>query len=378
MAWKKKCLILLLFVSHSARALPYFYPQVRYEDAENFSLGGVSLPMTDSVVGNMMNNPAGLAKNELFQAEYLNLGLQGNSSTFAHFGTSTISEPSMKSYLTQLNADANSLYGMGGSLSSAISWKGFAFGVVTQQSFSAVSSNGTISYTSTAQTIPAIAFGIPLARGVVRLGYSLQYVNQTSGIASTSAANGPYGYTYGLLQGHGFSNNASANFVFPYTYLPTVSVIARNILGLNYSSGSLLGRADSPAGLPQNEPMVVDAALNFTVRVTGTMKTIWYFQYQDAFHAINTSVTEHFATGVDFQFSKAFSLRGGLTGGNNFFDPQFSLGMGYRNDGHIINFAWYHERNPLAGGPGYDTRYMLQYTLRFNDSPKVSRTKEKK
>ena len=58
--------------------------------------------------------------------------------------------------------------------------KDFGFGVLAQTLDEAkVNSNGSITYRSVYQIIPTAGFALRLAEGIVRIGYSIQYVNES-------------------------------------------------------------------------------------------------------------------------------------------------------------------------------------------------------
>jgi hypothetical protein len=362
--------VTMLVLSVNAHARPYSYPQIRYQGALNQSMGGVSLALSEELGNNLFNNPAGLSRNTKFRAEYLNLNLEANSNVLGSLGLSTPKMTGLGGMTDTLNSNHDQVFGAGLSNVTALSWGGLAAGLMIQERVRAASDGTNVRYETMSQIVPAVGYGLGLARGVVRFGYTVQYVNQASGLAQ-SAANSSASFLDGINQGWGLSHNASVNFIFPFTYLPTFSLAARNIGGLHYNSGSLFARAKNPVGIPQDESMGVDASMGWMVRIAGTFKSNWYIETRDLTNTAKMPVLERLSFGVDFALNPAFSLRGGFTG------DQPSAGLGYRSQASEINLAWYAEPNALANTSHWDTRYTLQYKLFFQNRNVRDRDAEK-
>ena len=357
--------------SFQAQAQSTFYPGIRYISPYSEGMGGVTLPLSEEVGNSLFNNPAALARNSKFRAEILNLSLDANSGVLGSLGLSTLKMTSLGGMSTTLNSNINKLYSAGFGNLTAVSWGGFAAGILFQQRVRAYSDGTIAHYETTQDFVPTVGYGLSLARGVMRLGYSLQYVNKTTG-TSQGNSDSSASFMNGMQEGHGFSSNASVNFVFPFAYLPTFSLLGRNLLGLHYTSGSLLPRAKNSAGLPPDEATSVDEAFNLTVRVSSSIKSFWFLQYKDLTSTAHLPFLERFNLGLDLALSQSFSLRTGITGN------QFSAGLGYRSPSSEISLAWYHERSPFSSIGYWDTRYALQYKVFFNDHNSRDRDSETK
>jgi hypothetical protein len=353
-----------------AEARPYNYPQVRYQSAVSQSLGGVTLPLNDELGNNIFNNPAALAHNTKFRAEYLNLNLEANSNVLSSLGLSTTRMMGLGGMTETLNENKNKVFGAGLSNLTALSWGGLGVGLLLQERVRAVSDGTTARYETMSQIIPAAGYGLALARGVVRLGYSMQFINQASGIAQNPSDSGA-SFLKGINQGWGLSHTVSANFTFPFTYLPTFSLAARNIGGLHFNQGSIFSRANNPVGIPADEDMSVDVAMALMVRLSGTFKSHWYLQYHDLTSTSHTPVLEHLGVGANFDFTSNFSVRVGFTGN------QPSAGIGFKSEASEISLAYYNEPNPFSGVDYWDTRYTLQYKIFFQDKNVRDRDREK-
>ena len=348
-----------------AFARQYYYPQVHYVSSVSESMSGVVLPLSDEVGNALMNNPAALARYSGYRAEPLNLNFVVNNHLVSNSFTSLSKTFSLGGLSSTMNSNPNTEFGLGMSNLTAFSWGGFGLGVLLQEFSSATSDGTNAKYHVVSQLIPTFGYGFGMARNIIRVGYSLQYVNQTSGDAIT-ASNSSASFLSGVQKGSGFSHNVSVNFAFPFMYLPTFSVIARNIGGLHFASGGILPRGSNITGAPGTEDTSLDASFDFLVRISGTVKTHWYFEYKDLTkHSAIPTMFEKLSTGMDLAFSPNFSLRGGMTG-----IAEFSAGLSYRSERSEIALAYYNEKSPFSSTTTWDTRYALQYRVMLNQKAK--------
>lgn|GEM_PF-633644 len=358
----------VLIFAQQSRALPFAYPAVRYLGSHGQSLGGISLPLDQETGNALFNNPAALARNGKFRAEYLNLNLDLNSGVVGSLSTN-YGFSSLGGFTSVLNANPNQIYGGGFGNLTAVSWGGLSVGLLIQERVRAYSDGTNVHYETSSNIVPAVGYGLALARGVVRVGYSLQLVNQSSGVTQ-SVSDSSARYLKGVAQGMGVSHTASVNFVFPFQYTPTVSLLARNLFGLHYLTKGPIGRATSPSGLPADEPMSLDAAFNFTARLSGPVKANGFVELQDLTHATSMALVDKIGVGFDVSVSRAVAFRVGLR------SLQVSGGIGYRSESSEINLAYYRDPTPFPSISKWDTRYALQYKVFFQDSNSRERDSE--
>ena len=357
----------------SAHARPYAYPQLRYEGVESKGMGGVVLPLSDETGNCLFNNPAGLAKNTKFRGELLNFTLEANDAFLTGSGFSSTKMFDFNGLAPTLNQSTGIIYGSGASNLTALSWGGLGVGLLYQEKHRAVS-DGTNVYFETRQLfVPAVGYGLSLARGVMKIGYSLQWVNESTGSGSTPV-NTPGSFYGGLREGSGMAHHLSTTLAFPYTFLPTLTVLARNLGGLHYSFGkTLMGAAKNATQAPADEAMSVDASLNFMVRVSSEFKTFWYFQYLDATGVSSLNTLDRFSLGIDVAVSPHFEFRFGGQG------LRPSAGISYRSESSEIHLAWSNETVPFSGSafPTTQTNFNLQYKLYFQKRNTRNREQEK-
>ena len=177
-------------------------------------MGDAYLPIGDDPPSGLFYNPANLGRIRKTQIEPLNFSGYLNSPLITVSGTSFYNGSSLSSRL-QL--------GISWWTDSGHRWlsrfKLWFLGVCDGR-FGAVPYDGsanvdtTLSYRSLYQFIPALGYGYRFLGGALRVGYSLQWVNEALG-SPTVANSGSLGFDQGLNQGSGFSHTAGLALMLP-------------------------------------------------------------------------------------------------------------------------------------------------------------------
>lgn len=338
-------------------------PGARYTSGRAAALSDAYLPLGEDAPSALFYNPAVVGKIRYPQAEPLNFSFYGNA---GYIGQFSILNPtffnitSLSGYLSTLQANPGQAVGVGGALVPSISGRGFAIGVLAQsQVVAKVNADGTIRYRSLYQLVPAAAVGVRLAGGIVRLGYSVQWVNQASGtLDGVSASTSPLGYNEGLMQGSAISHNVGFALTLPIRLLPSLNIVARNILNARYKAYTIYPLTPSSTGTPPDEPMTLDASFSVQPKLgAGSMMNL-VLEGRDLTNRSGISLMGRLAAGMEFTFRDQFYLRGGWGSGYP------SAGLGLRRKGGEFSFSWYSEEIGTAYREERDTRFLLQYQVR--------------
>jgi hypothetical protein len=235
---------------------------------------------------------------------------------------------------------------------------GFACGVLLQTQLAAqYNSTGTVTYRSLYQLIPAIGTGIRLLRGMIRFGYSLQWVNEAIGNVTTSSLTS-LAYNKGISQGSGISHNLGVGLTLPIKFLPSFDLVVRNATATSFISPVIYSFAPSSTSVPSTEPMTFDGSFSLQPHLgRGSMLNL-VAEYRDILNKSNDALWGRLAFGGELSLRGRFFLRGGYSGGYP------AAGFGMKNGKTELSFAWFTAEIGSSYKNDGDTRIMMQYQLR--------------
>lgn len=332
-------------------------PGSRYVSGRAAALGDAYINLADTIADGLFYNPAAIAKVDHLTVEPLNLQVQSNNKLSSLFGKDFYKFQSLPGYQSTLLQNPNTNPGGGFAVLPTIGFQGFGVGMMYQERLMAETNGVNIRYRTVYQLIPTAGFGLRLASGVLRLGYSLQWVNQASGDKTVTVASNP-NWKDGIAEGKGFSHNFGMTLTLPYIYQPTISVVARNIAGLKLSGTPMIATATNPTGTIPDEKMSLDSAIGFLSKFGGGSQLSLQFAYRDGTNSSATRTIAHFATGAELVLLDRFNFRGGYGSGYP------SAGFGIKTEHGEANLAWYSEDLGDGVTPVRDIRYLAQFIFR--------------
>ncbi len=355
-------LLAALIAFESAEAREDVVPGSRYMPARAAAMGDAYLPLADDPASGLFYNPAGLGLIRGVHADIMNFQLYGNGNYFTQMDLSHADfykVTNLSSYSSSLQRSPNNWQGVGYSLVPAFYVKGIAFGLLVQEQVRAkANSNSTIDYKSNYQIIPAVGGAVRLAEGIVRIGYSLQWVNQASGEVTGASTSGNLGYNQGLQKGSALSHTLGVALTMPYQHLPEFNIVGRNLFMARFSGSAMMPFASTSAGTPANEATSFDASLSWIEKIGAGSEFTWVIEDRDALGSSRVGLVGRLAIGLEFDFRHVFFLRGGWGSGYP------NAGLGFRRKKSELSLTWsnveignsYHDRQ--------DSRYILQYQVR--------------
>ncbi len=321
-------------------------------------MGDTFLPFAEDPLGGLFVNPAGIAKIRETTFEALNLGLQMNNDYISAAGINFFKFTSLSSFKQTLLERPNSFSSGQTAIGTGFGFRGFSAGLLFQTRLAATSDGSQIRYKSKYQLIPAAGFGLPLASGVVRLGYSLQWVNQASGDITVPVDSEPLGYNQRLGQGSAFSHNFGFALTLPFAYLPAFNVVARNVGGARFSGGTLISFAQNKNGAPAAEPFSMDASFSIEPKLGSGINSRWAYVLRDATGSSGISILGRSALGLELDFGRKFFVRTGVAGGYP------SAGIGFTTPRGDFHLSWFSEETGSGFRSERDIRYMMQFQVR--------------
>ncbi len=345
--------------STSAFARQDVVPGSRYTSARAAALGDAFLPIGDDGAAALFYNPAVMGKLRGVKLEPMNISLMGNSGFASGLGLNSFKITSLSSNLSNLQSSPGVFQGVGATILPTYYTRFFSVGLLAQEEFVAsYTTSGNVRYKSNYQLIPALATGVRLAGGIVRLGYSIQWVNKAEGDVTVPTDTDPLGYNQSIAQGSGFSHTVGGSLTLPITYLPQFNVVVRNALNTVYMDTMLYKFTTTSSGTPATELMTFDGSLSIQPKIGSGVYSNLILQYRDFTNRSGVSLFGRLCAGAEISFRDVFFLRGGWGSGYP------SAGIGLRRRQGEFSFTWYSEEIGSSYLEQRDPRYLLQYQVR--------------
>jgi len=357
--------LLVFLLLDGILAMPAFaredlVPGSRYTSAQGAAMGDAALPMGDDVASGLFYNPADLGKIRKSGFEPINMSGYVNGPFIDTATTNSYQVISLPAFMPNLQRDPGQMVGVGGQFLPTFGFPNVGFGILGLSQIAAqANSDGTVTYRSVYQIIPAIGTGFKFFNGVVRVGYSLQWVNEAVG-TQTAQASTVAGYNQNLSQGSGFSNNFGLAITAPMKSLPSLNFVVRNAFNTYYDTSTIIFpfSSSTTGSPPPTDLMSFDGSFSLQPRLgRGAVLTL-VVEDRDITNTSGMAFLGHFAAGAEINLRNKIFLRGGWGSGYP------SAGFGFRSSSSDISFAWYSEEI----GTGYlsqrDIRYMMQYQIK--------------
>jgi hypothetical protein len=342
-----------------ARAWDDIIPGSRYTSARAAALGNAYLPLGDDGASALFYNPADVGKIRATHAEPANVAFTINSGFTDHLGLSSYNVYSLSANQPYLQNNPGSFQGFAGQLVPSVYGKGWAFGMlISDDSGASSDAAGNVRYRARYQLIPAGAFGVRLAGGIIRLGYSFQFVNEAIGDESVSSGTSPLGYNQQLAQGSGFSHMIGVALTLPIAYLPQFDLVARNAFDTSFNGPSLLPVAQSSSGSPATEAMTFDASFSLAPKIDSGVVANLVAELRDMTDRTGIELMGRLCFGMELSIKYFVNLRGGWGEGYP------SAGLGFKFKAGEFDISWFSEEIGTTYQGQRDQRYMLQFRMR--------------
>jgi hypothetical protein len=335
-------------------------PGSRYRNARSTALGEVYQPLADDAASALFYNPAAFGKLVGARFEPVNLVFEGNSEFLGGMGTHSPGIFGLDGYKQHLLENPYRFESVSAQWFTGFAARGFGFGVLGRAEMGGKyePESGVIRYRSAYQLIPAVGGGVRLASGILRLGYSLQWVNRSGADTSTPSSGSGLSYIRGGTGGSGVSGTLAGALTLPYEFLPQFDVVARNFLDSSYGGFSLLPAPSGGASLPATEKMTFDGSFMLQPKLGAGATLRWILLFRDFTGVYGASLLGRLGTALEFDLRNAFFLRGGF--GNGY--P--SLGIGFRRRRSDFGLSWYSAERGVSYRSEREIRFLFQYQVR--------------
>ncbi len=333
----------------------------RYFSARGVALGGAFLPLGDDIASGLFWNPAVLGKIRKPEFEFWNVSFDGNQNYFSLVDAHFYQVIDLKNWAPILQRVPNTLSQVGGAFFPNFGFPLGSFnlgcGLLIQSRWMAESEGAnSLTYQSLYQWIPAVGIGFQAFKSFLRMGYSLQWVNQASGKQTVDTTLNPVSYALGLGKGSALSHQLGIAFSIPSPWMPSFNFVLRNIGGAHFQSGGWMPFSVISNTLPPDEPMTLDASWNASSRVGKGLRATVVIGYSDITHPTFNVLSHQMALGLEFGYRETFFVRTGWQNG------YLSAGIGLKKPTASLSLSFATESIPNWNQT--DTRFLFQYQMK--------------
>ena len=170
-----------------------------------------------------------------------------------------------------------------------------------------------LSYRSRYLLIPTIAVSMGLLSGRMKLGFAGRAIQITENDKKVNQFT-DIGYRMNASEGFGFGLDAGMMFSFPWDYLPTIGVVARNIGNTNVAAAGVSPLADGTREKHGQIKSTYDVGLSFTPKLRGG-GIIFGADFRDVTDVHGVDWERKINVGLEINLLKALFVRTGVSRG---------------------------------------------------------------
>lgn len=359
---KYKFILLILLLALSGRT----FAGERYEfynGVRQLGMGGVSVATVNDETS-LILNPAGLGKlrNKFLTVIDPEIGMSENVYDFFSDNDFDYSELiSAQDILNTLIASPDEHYHLNAQLFPSFVMPNFGFGVLGSWSYDGEvvsdSSEFDVRYRNDLSVL--LGYNIRLFDGRVKLGFSGRYINRAE--VDTTVASTSTDLKWGTLvqEGTGLAADVGLLLTGPWTYLPTLGAVVRDVGNTSYSMGSGMLYDDRP--VPDTTLQTIDVGFSVTPILAKNIRLQIAADYRDVLDSEEESeAIRRIHGGMELNIYDHIFLRGGYNQG------YWTAGMELSFQFIQVQLASYGEEIGDVGGDAKeDRRYVFKCAFRF-------------
>lgn len=348
-------LVSLLVSNANAEERRSFYSGVRC-----LGMGGACLAVTNDETA-LLVNPAGLGKLRDFFGTVLDPELEFGYTTYGMYSESSFSNPySLENIVGALDRKRSSYYHAKAQVFPSFVARNFGIGLYGNYLLDAemAGDGSTINTYYRNDLALVLGFNFRLLDGRLKVGFNTKLISRIEVSDPALSATGPLDYATIASEGVGLSTDVAVMMTAPWTYLPTVTAVLRDVGDTKFDSaeGVRLSSATRPNLVKQD--LDVAAAL-FPIH-TNNVRSSWTVEYR----GLLTSQDEPdkaklLHAGLEMNFGDVFFLRGGYN------QRYWTAGFELASEKFQWQLATYGEEVGTAEAPKEDRRYTFKFAFRF-------------
>lgn len=342
--------------SHAQEIREYF------NGARMMGMGGASIAVVNDETA-LLSNPAGLGKlrdfyGTIFDPE-IDLGMNVNG-IYVNSPFTSPFDPGQ--IITALNSSKNTYYHARTQIFPSYVMKNFGIGIfykyVLDMKMNAAGNAADYFYQEDVGL--HLGYNFRFFDGRVKLGFTGKLISRIEVNQTAKAYPGNFGLQTNASEGVGLGADVGLNLAAPWSWLPTLSIVARDVGSTQFTSGKNVRYLPTTTPIPTMMTQDYDVALAIFPIHANRSRSTFTIEAQKVLTAMASSnQSKYLHIGYEYNNSDIFFFRLGMNG------PWYTAGVELATDKLQAQFATYGEDVGTGANLTEDRRYIFKFAFRF-------------
>ncbi len=331
-----------------------------YNNARSLGMGGASVAITSDETS-LYRNPANLGSIRDFYGTLIDPELEASSSFVNEVtGKSTAKAFDIPEIMTVLTPNPNTYYHARAQVTPSVMTRNFGVGLIYKNEVSAEMNSAATQLDLKSQSDVGAVVGasLRLFDGRIKIGGTAKMINRIEVINPAVPVAGPTDLGTIGSEGTAFGFDGGLLIQAPWTYIPTLGVVVRDIGATKFDKqdGLRLKAKSRPATVPQS----VDAAIGIFPIHGNQLRSVWTLEYSDLTNSRNdTDTAKRIHAGIELNVRDLFFLRAGYN------QRYWTAGFEFASEKLQWQVSSYGEEIGTQQSPREDRRFVTKLSLRF-------------
>lgn len=332
-----------------------------YNGARSLGMGGADIAVVNDETA-LLINPAGLGKVRDFYGTLLDPEIDVTENYWSLNSAKAISNPvSIKSLAETLDLRREKYYHFRQQVFPSIVVRNFGIGAYMKYSLdaemNAAGDSMRVDYFQDAAFV--LGYNFRFFDGRIKLGFTEKILARVE-VADDLDPTQSMSLKNIAGEGVGLGTDVGLIMTAPWTFLPTLAVVARDVGGNNFGSSSGLLLKTSTGNKPTALEQDMDVALAIFPIHANKIRSSWTIEYKGVTaSADDDDKMKYYHFGAELNLADLFFIRAGMNG------RYYTVGLEFASEHTQIQFAYYGEEIGTADSPKEDRRFVSKFAFRF-------------
>lgn len=352
-------ILTLLFASLNSWAQSYEVRQY-YNGARSLGMGGTGIAVVNDETS-MLINPSGLGKLRDIYGTVFDPEIEGSSNWSDLYNANPFSDPiNPEKMSSTVIANPGNHFHSKVQLFPSFVVRNFGVGIFAKRVFDASTDDPGLNYSQFYQDDLALllGFNFKLFGGRVKLGATAKMLSRIEIDNTIPVATGTLGLAANASEGFGVGYDAGLTLTGPWMWLPTISVVARDIGGTKFDSQS--GLRMSTTTRPKEVTQDMDVAIALFPIHSNKSRSSFTIEAQKLQEMAQASDKTRYAhLGYEYNYGDLLFLRAGMN------QRYWTAGFEIASERYQVQYAYYGVDIGPDGTPKEERRWVWKLSYRF-------------